>query len=283
MMKLKKNFNIYTAESRVKEMKGVLRSMISGMITGRYLSKRLFLKTIKADYATTRFGVLWDFIEPLTLALIFILLRRGNVIHAGNINIPYAVFVVYGILLWQTFSEAVTSSVKIMGTHSQLLKQIKIPPEALIVSVFYKVTFNSIFRIITLLMLSIFMNSISYIGFIKFFILYPSIILLGLSIGVFLAPFNVIYSDIGRFINIILRPLLYASPVLYSIPPVAGLKYFNIINPIGIILANLRTVATQNHFPELQSFLIANISLLLVFILGWFVFHLSIPILSDKL
>ena len=277
------NFNIYTAESRVKNLKEVIRSMLSGVISGRYLAYRLFIKEIKADYSQSKFGVLWDFLEPIILALIFILLRRGNVINAGDIQIPYAVFVVYGLLLWQTFSEAITSPLQIMQRQKTLLKQVKIPPEALLLSVFLKVLFNSFFRVVTLLALSFFMNALSWLGFLKFLILFPSIILVGMSIGVLLAPFNVIYGDVGRVITIALRPLLYASPVLYSIPPVKFLSYFNTVNPVGIVLANLRSLATQNIFTSIQPFIITTLLLLTVFVLGWFVFHLSIPVLSDKL
>ncbi len=162
------NFNIYTAESKIKDFKGVVKSMISGLITGRYLAYRLFLKEIKADYSKSKFGVLWDFLEPIVLALIFILLRRGNVINAGEISIPYAVFVVYGLLLWQSFSDSITAPLQIMSRQKTLIKQIKVPPEALLLSVFFKMLFNSIFRILALLILSILMNSFSFIGFIKF-------------------------------------------------------------------------------------------------------------------
>lgn len=280
---LTKNFSIYTAESKVKDFKSVIKAMLSGLLGGRYLAFRLFIKEVKADYSQSVYGVLWDFLEPMVLAAIFILLRRGNVINAGEIHVPYSVFVVYGLLLWQTFSEAITLPLQIMQRSKTLLTQVKIPPESLLLSVFFKVLFNSFFRIVVLLALSFFMNALSWVGFAKFLMLYPSIILVGMAFGVLLAPFNVIYSDVGRVVNIVLRPLLYASPVLYAIPPVKFLVYFNAFNPVGIVLSNLRSLATQNLFQNIQPFMITCTILFILFLLGWFIFHLSIPILSDKL
>jgi len=277
------NFDIYTAESKVRDLKNVLRSMLSGLLRGRYLAFRLFTRDIKADYSKSKFGVLWDFLEPMVLAAIFILLQRGNVINAGDINMPYSVFVIYGLLLWQTFSEALTLPLQIMQQSKSLLDQVKIPPESLLLSVFFKVLFNSFFRIVALLALSYFMNAFCWVGFVKFLLLYPTIILLGMAIGVSLAPFNVIYNDVGTVAKIVLRPWMYASPVLYAIPPMKILLYFNAFNPVGIILSNLRSLATLNLFQNMQPFITVSTLLLIIFFIGWFIFHLSIPILSDKI
>jgi len=277
------NFDIYTAESKVRDLKNVLRSMLSGLLRGRYLAFRLFTRDIKADYSKSKFGVLWDFLEPMVLAAIFILLQRGNVINAGDIHMPYSVFVIYGLLLWQTFSEALTLPLQIMQQSKSLLDQVKIPPESLLLSVFFKVLFNSFFRIVALLALSYFMNAFCWVGFVKFLLLYPTIILLGMAIGVSLAPFNVIYNDVGTVAKIVLRPWMYASPVLYAIPPMKILLYFNAFNPVGIILSNLRSLATLNLFQNMQPFITVSTLLLIIFFIGWFIFHLSIPILSDKI
>jgi lipopolysaccharide transport system permease protein len=280
---LNSKFHIYTAESRVKELRSLIREMLSGLISGRYLAIRLFLKDIRADYSRSKFGVLWDFLEPIILAIIFIFLRRGNVINSGDISIPYSVYVVYGLLLWQTFSESITSSLGILQRSKTLLNQVKFPPESLLVSVFLKVGFNSLFRIVVMLLISIFISAFSLQGFVLFIILYPSLILVGMAIGVFLAPFNVIYNDIGKFVKISLRPLMYASPVLWAATPVSFLGVFNNYNPFGIVLTNLRSLATQGIFLESYGFLITVIASFIILILSWFIFHLSIPLLAHEI
>jgi hypothetical protein len=51
------NFNVYTSESRVKNLKEVIRSMLSGVMSGRYLAYRLFIKEVKAEYSQSNFGI----------------------------------------------------------------------------------------------------------------------------------------------------------------------------------------------------------------------------------
>ncbi len=277
------NFEIYTAESKVKDLKSVFKAMIAGMLRGRYLAYRLFLREVKADYAQSRFGLLWDFIEPIVLAAIFVVLQRGNVISTGEINMPFPVFVVFGLMLWQTFSEAITLPLGVMQRSKTLLTQIKVPPEALLLSIVFKIMFNSFFRILVMFVLGWLFDALSWVGFAKFLLLYPSVILLGMAFGVFLAPFNIVYGDVGRAVNIALRPLLYASPVIFYAPNIVPLAYFYKINPIAIVLFNLRLMATQNEFSNLTAYVITCSLLVFIFLSGWMIFHLSVPILSDKL
>jgi len=280
---LARNFEVYTAESKVRDLKSVFKAMLSGLVRGRYLAYRLFIKDVKADYSRSVLGILWDFLDPIVFAAIFILLQRGRVINSGEIHIPYVVFVVYGMLLWQTFSEALTLPLGVMQRSKTLLTQVKIPPEALLLAVFFKVLFNSTFRIAVMFALALFMDALSWVGFIKSLLLYPTIILAGMAFGVLLAPFNTIYNDIGKVVRISLRPLLYCSPVLYAVPPARLLVYLNAVNPAGIILSNLRSLATQNLFQNVPAFVITSALLLIIFGGGWFIFHLSIPVLSDKI
>ncbi|MDX1523439.1 MAG: ABC transporter permease [Anaerolineae bacterium] len=257
--------------------------MISGLLRGRYLAYRLFIKEVRATYSQSRFGLLWDFIEPIVLAAVFVVLRRGNVINTGDISIPYPVFVVFGLMLWQTFTEAITQPLSIMQRSKTLLTQVKVPPEALLLSIVYTILVNSIFRVLVMLGIAWAFGTISAIGVIKFLVLYPSVILVGMAFGVFFAPFNVVYGDIGRAVTIALRPLLYASPIIFFAPGIKILAYFNAVNPIAIVVENLRSVATQNLFINFPVFAVTCILLTAIFLGGWFVFHLSVPILSDKL
>jgi lipopolysaccharide transport system permease protein len=280
---LNQNLEVYTAESKAKHPKIVIRTMLAGLLRGRYLAYRLFIKDVKASYTQSRFGLLWDFMEPIVLAAVFVVLRRGNVISTAEIAIPYAVFVVFGLLLWQTFTDGITLPLNIMQQSKTLLNQVKIPSEALLLSIVFKIMFNSGFRIVVMFGLAGLMGSLSLAGFAKFLLLYPTIILAGMAFGVFLAPFNVVYSDVGRAVTIFLRPLLYATPVIFYAPNIKPLAIFYQINPISIILVNLRALATQNTFVNFPAFVVTCLLLVFIFLAGWFIFHVSVPILADKI
>ena len=290
---------IYSAESQVKNMKGVVKAMLSGARSSQYISYRLFLKDVRADYSKSSFGMLWDFIDPLVMALIFFFLQKYRVLDPGDITIPYPVFVIFGFLIYQTFMESVIMPLDCIRKSKNILTHLKLPPEALIISVFYRVLFNSSFRVAILFVFSLAIhlyNMLLYylqmidapdpcfspIGFVKFLILFPTVIFAGMAIGIFLAPFNTIYNDVGRVTRIILTPMRFLSPVMYTIPLTGGFIYIYFINPVAAILANLRMLATENQFFFLGGYFQWIAILSVVFILGWFIFHLSIPVLADR-
>ena len=128
---------IYSAESKAKHLGDVVRDMARGIVGARYVAYRLARKDIKDAYATSAFGVVWDLLDPLVLASIFYFLMRASIISTDDLGMPASVFVVYGMMLYQTYAESVTLSVEILNRSKNLMAHLKIPPEALILSVFY--------------------------------------------------------------------------------------------------------------------------------------------------
>jgi len=269
---------IYTAESRARHFSIVLREMIVGMGHGRYTAYRLALKDVKGAYAKSVFGLLWDLADPLVFGAIFYFLMIAGIIKPGNLDIPYPLFVTYGMLLYLTFTEAWIASLRLFQTSRSLLAQVKIPPEVLILSVFFRVAFNSVFRILVLVVFSLAMGAFSPVGFLKFLGCYPMLILGGMALGLFLAPFNAIYNDVDRVVRLVILPLRFASPVFFVI----GSASLIAINPVAVLIMNLRDVATSGHFYDLFALGAWSAGLGVLFLFGWFIFHLSVPVLAER-
>lgn len=279
--------HVYTAERSIVTPRRALREMIDGVRESRYMAYRLAAKGIKAQYAKSVFGMLWDLVDPLVLGLIFYALMKFRVIQPGDTGMPYAIFVIYGLLLYQTFMESLLQTVNIFAQSKGLLTHVKLPPEALIMSIGYRMAFFSLFRIVVMLVFSLVLygvaqaeglNSFSPLGFLFFLALYPVVILWGMAFGLFLAPFNVIYNDVGRVTRIVLNPLRYLSPVIWPIP-VPLLAY---INPVAPLIENLRSLATQNVFETPGPFVGWLLIVTVVFMFSWYVFHVSVPVLAER-
>lgn len=252
--------------------------MAQGMCHGRYTAYRLALKDVKGANAKSAFGLLWDLADPLVFGAIFYFLMVAGIISPGDLDIPYPLFVTYGMLLYLTITEAWMASLRLFQTSRTLLAQVRIPPEALILSVFFRVAFNSVFRILVLVVFSIAMGAFSPVGFVKFLVAYPLLILAGMALGLFLAPFNAIYNDVERAVRLIILPLRFASPVFFVIAS----KELILINPVAVLITNLRDVATANQFYDLAALFGWSAGLGALFLFGWFVFHVSVPVLAER-
>lgn len=272
---------VYSAESRVKNFRQVLREMLRGVRGCRYVGYRLARNNIVGQYAQSVLGFLWDFADPLVLGTIFFFLYRHKIFETGDLPIPYFVFVTFGLLLFQTFASAVLDTLNVLRSSRGLITQQKLPPEALLASIFFQVGFFSLIRMAVMIFLAGIAGALSPLGLIPFILGFPVLILCGMSIGVFLAPFNAIYRDVGRFVSMVLVPLRFISPVLFPLEGTVfeSTKY---INPFWTVMDNLRLLATENTTSDLPVLGMHLAVLLVVGLVGWFIFHISVPILAER-
>jgi lipopolysaccharide transport system permease protein len=282
----------YRSDSQALQVRETARAMLSGLWQSRYMAYRLFLKDIRSEHARSAFGVLWDFLDPFVLGTIFFILAQNRVINTGNMGMPVAVFMIYGLLMYQTFCDSLIRSQDVVRRSGNLLSHLKVPPEALLASVLFRQLFFSVFSILVMLGFSLALiarakaegtSSFSLLGFLKFVLAYPSLILAGMAIGVFLAPFNAIYADVGRFARLVLIPLRYVSPVLYVLPATPLFDAIDRINPISPVLTNLRSLATADALVEPTQLLTRLGGFAVLFLVGWYVFHVSIPVLVERI
>lgn len=273
---------VYSAESQVLNFRRVLREMARGLLNSRYLAYRLARRQVKDTYAASAMGLVWDLLDPMIMAGIFYYLMRTSLISDANLGMPASVFVVYGIMLYLSFTEALVLSVSLLSSSTGLLTQLKIPPEGLIVAVFYRVCFNSTFRIAVMLVFSLLAGAFSVVGFLKFLALFPVLILAGMAPGIFLSPFNVIYNDVGRIVRLLIFPLRFLTPVVYAIPAHTVLGKLQVINPITQLISNLRGLAVENSLVDTPLLLIHLAVLAAIGLVGWFLFHIAVPILSER-
>ncbi len=275
----------YAATSQSRHPATVGRAILHGFFHARYTAYRLALKDIKGAYAKSSLGLLWDLADPLMFGAIFYTLVAAGILHPGEMAIPYALFVTYGMLLYLTFTESLLASLRLFRSSRGLLSHVKIAPEALVLSVFFRMLFNSSFRILVLLILTLMMTSLPPSGIAGklldlgiFLLLFLALIMAGMAIGLFLAPFNALFTDVERVVGLVILPLRFATPVFYTI---ANTKVI-LLNPVAMLIVNLRDVATHQGFYA-PGALLAWIALFaILFAVATYLFHLAVPVLSER-
>lgn len=283
---------VFSARPDALRVRATLRAMARGFWQSPYLAYRLVVRDVKANYSKSILGIFWDLADQLVLGCIFYVLMRNRVIMAGEMDVPYTVFVIYGLMLYSTFCQSLLMSIDLVKNSKGLLNQMRVPPEALVESVFLRVLFDSVFRIAAMLMFSLLLwpsaesrglHAFSLPGFLEFLAIYPLFILCGMSVGLFLAPFNVVFSDVGRSAKLVLTPLRYITPVLWPIPATGFVfSIIDRINPLTPMIEGLRALATSGAFPDWPWALAWGAAYAAFFLAGWFIFHVSVPILAER-
>lgn len=256
--------------------------MLCSLRASHFAACRIFIRDLKAEYAQSVFWIFWSFVDPLIVGFIFYLLHRARIINSGELDIPYGLFVVYGALLYQTFDQSLTVFMDILRRSGSMLTQLNLSPEALLLSSLYRCLFDSVPRILVLLAFSVTFGVGDIPGFLAFLVLFPLMLLPGIAIGLLLAPFNAICHDIGRSIRVFVTLLRYVSPVLYPLPVTLPFNVVAVIFPVIPILNLLRSLATASSFVAWSPLLGWTAGLSLAILAGWFIFHVSIPVIAEK-
>ena len=254
------------------------RSVVPNFSAGR----RLHRKQLTAEKSRSRFVTYWSLIEPLLIGGIFVLLYQFRAISALDTGLPYALFVITGVMFWQSLVDAVNQPLGAIQRSRDLLLNTHVQPEALMWCALIRATYNAAFRAIIALAFILYFLEPSPIfvllGFTYFFVF----TWLACGLGFLLEPFNAIAEDVTTAVNLILRPLLFVSGVLFPVVGVAQLEMYIGYNPFLIIVENFRSITFG--FPMYEQATLVTIAgtFFMLFLCAWYVFHLSVRLVVEK-
>ncbi len=268
----------------IKNPTKLLLSILTGIYLGRTLAFRLFVRDIKSEFKATALGQIWNFMDPIVYSVIFIILSNGQIISTDSIEIPYPVYVVVGMMLFQTFSQALLYPFGIFQRSKPLLQEVNIPIESLWMSLLLRQGFDSIFRIAVMLILLGFYGLVSLKGIALFLIVIPITILSGVSIGLLFAPLNGIYDDFSKLAHILMRPLMFITPTFFkdydSLPIISTFNYYN---PLAICMESMRSGVAMTYYTNGTQFLTLCILSFIIFFLAVIFFTITINIVAENL
>ena len=224
-------------------------------------------KNIALRYKQAYLGIAWAILKPITLMLIFTLVKSFIGIDSGNI--PYPILTFAALMPWTFFQESTSDGVSSVVGNTALIKKIYFPREIFpITAVLTKLVELGInFVILAGLMLWYEMMPGIYILWVPLIILYT--VLASLTIAFVGAALNVYYRDIGQALPVLLSLLMYASPVMYPLQLVkdkllvhqaagewsSALYALSTMNPLAGIIDAFQSVVLRNQTPDLASML----------------------------
>lgn len=216
--------------SLIKQIKLISTDMFFSAIKSYRVGYSLFLKQLYVEKSSSKFGFIFDLGEPFILAIVFTLLYQFKAIGELDLGIPYALFVISGIMLWQSIVESITSPLTSISRSKELLLNTKVSAESIMWSEILGSLYKSLYRYVIVLIFAIYFKEVTLLSAFFAFLLMLVIVFLFSSIGFMCAPFNAVSKDISRIINMALRPLLFLSGVLFTINHVEIMAAFNEYN-----------------------------------------------------
>lgn len=206
------------------------------------LLKQLVKTDFKLRYQGSFLGYLWSLLRPLALFVILYIVF-AKFLRVGDAVPHYPVYLLFGIVLWNYFSEVTTGSVQSIVGRGDLLRKINFPKYVIVLAGSFSALIN---LAINFLVISVFIIA-SQVDITSRVLLLPLVLaelfLLSLAIAFFLSALFVRYRDIVYIWEVLMQGAFYATPILYplSLVPDKAAKIL-LLNPVAQIIQDARYV-----------------------------------------
>lgn len=273
----------YTPASQLRRPGALLRGMVHDLAAGRELAWRLFLRDTSARYRQTLLGYVWAFLPPLVSTIIFLYLRRAGVVATPDAEVAYPVFLLTGLVLWQTLVDAVQAPIRMVNQSRSLLARVHFPREALVLAGIGEVLFNFLVRCLLVAATFLYFRvAVSpSLALVPLGVL--ALIGVGTAIGLVLVPFSVLYQDVERGLALFVMLWMFVTPVLYPVPAAGAARLTLTANPASAILDTTRAWLLGAPPAYLGAALAVALATLLVLLAGWVLYRLALPILIERM
>ena len=178
----------------------------------------LALRDVKVRYKQTALGIAWVLLQPLLAMGIFsIVFGSRGLTTAG---VPYALFVVSGLVPWFYFSNATSGASGSIVSNTQLISKVYFPrltiPLAAIVANLVDLGIGLLLELVLVIAFGAPLGP----HLLAIPVLVGLIILTAVGVSVWLAALDVQYRDVRYAVPFFMQVWLFASPVIYAVADV---------------------------------------------------------------
>jgi lipopolysaccharide transport system permease protein len=245
--------------------------------------RHLLLRLIRRDFLTlyqqTLLGPLWVVIQPLMTVFMYVLIF-DRVVGIPINNVPPLLFYLAGIVVWNLFAETFGSTAFTFTSNATLFSKVYFPRLVVPLSVCASHVIRFLIQFLLFLVFFLYHlfkgtiqpDVVEILIVFPFTILITSFMALGFGLG--FAVFIAKYRDVGNLLNLAIRLLLFATPILYPfsfVPP--ELQKIMLLNPLVPVVELFRHAFLGYGAVSPEQIAYAIISTVVVFLGGTILFN----------
>ena len=206
----------------------------------RELLVSLVRKELRIKYKNSVLGFVWSLLNPaLYLVIYYIVFQK---ILKNNVPL-FAIFLLCGLLVWNFFSNALSSATTTIIHNAGIVKKVAFPREILaLASVGAAFVFFLLQAIVLVLALLVFQvaPALSYLWLIPFSLV--ALVLFASALAVALSAINVYLRDTQHLLELVLLAWFWATPIVYPFQELGvrlsqkHLLWLYFVNPVTVIV-----------------------------------------------
>lgn len=265
--------NIFKLVLSIQENKGLVIALIKRDLLSKYKGSIL--------------GVLWSFITPLCMLLVYTFMfsvvfnaRWGS---NGNKS-EFALVLFSGLMIFNFFSEVINRAPGLILANQSYVKKVVFPLETLPFVICGAALVNLIISLIVWVLFYIFLFGIPHIEILLFPVILLPLMFMTVGITYILSSLGVFLRDLGQFISVVLTAMMFLSPIFY---PVSALptdyQVWMQLNPLTTIIESSRAVLINGELPDWRLYIMYFVVSFNVMWLGFAWFQYTKKGFSDVL
>jgi len=253
------------------------------ILRNRWLTYQLFKRDFVALYKQTYVGFMWIFIVPILSMCAFIFLNTSGVFNTGDISMPYPIYLVFGMMLWQVFSTGLLSTADSLTNAGSTIVKINFSKKSLVIASLGKPVLSFLVQMVILIVLFIVYRVVPDIKIVLVPLFVIPILLLTLGLGFLFSIFNAISRDIINTISILLTLLMFITPIFYSKPSGGAVTFITKFNILYYLINVPRDIILTQNKTDINGFILSALLSLLIFVVCIVVFHLTETRITERI
>lgn len=259
------------------------RALVRDVVGARHFVWELFRRNLISQNRHSAFGMFFGLLPIIAVTGWAVLFRQASLINVGDLALPYPFFVLLGMMIWSAFTESIDAPIAGVVAEHGLISKSNVPPEAVTLARLGLVAFNLLMKGIVVALAALCYLVPPQVTILLAPLALLPIIALGTGIGLLLAPINLLYRDIARFVPIATAFWFFLTPIFY-VSPREGLPalFMRNLNPVTPLLETTRDLAFGGTAGVPASFMVATLFALLVLAAGIAFHRIAMPIVIDR-
>lgn len=250
------------------------------------VARKNFTKMIRENLL----GLLWLFLTPFLYAIFFLLVKNsisGNQISSEEIKIS-ALNAFIGLLLIQLWFQIIQDTANVIRKNRNALRSLDVSVMPFVLAVALEAVVYLLIRIVIIVLALIFFGPTTVLTGFDCALLGLSVVgylSTGLFLGLLLAPWATLFSDVRNFLSSALMPVALLSPIFYF-PVVEKGSFLFLVNHV-IPFASIQSVVSDSLFKGETIYHLPLLIWSMASFIGMFIFGFLIkqqtPILLERL
>lgn len=251
--------------------------MLRTLYKHSYLLKQLIKKDIQQRYQGSVLGMLWSFIVPILMLVIYTFVFSEVFQAKWDIDTSdkyqFALVLFCGLSAFNMVAEVMNRSTVLIASNTNYVKKVIFPLEVLPVVITCSALFNCIISFGILILAKLFLyHNVS----VTLYLIVPAmipLIVMSVGMGLFISALSVYLKDVGNIISVLVTVLMYMSPVFFPLSAVPErFKGICEANPMTYIIENFRNVVLYGQWLDWKFYGVSCAVAFGIYLLGKVIF-----------